>query len=704
MDIALNVPGLREMSLRIEIGDIVQLRQLCFEQTSKKYHNDRQLELGSAPYIQNDGVVWGINRFNETLSLRVDGLAPVSMLFNARFTIQRSRIEAMWTATMAAQHSLSQSNEGWLRSVLFPDASDGRQQTNLNKASVVLDQYDHMLNYEQLRAVDNILNAAYGLIPYIISGPPGTGKTKTMVELALQLLRKDETSHLLMCAPSDQAADTLVQRLSKHLQLGQMLRLNASSRNFPEVPNSILPYCYIDVDMFALPPFEQLMRVQVIVTTCRDADMLLKAHVSNATLFELERSMRLAIHPKGDHMVETLHWRGLLMDEAAQANELEALIPLHVVAPPNGQHLPEQNLPIFVMAGDQCQLGPRTASKTTVLQKSLFERILERPIYSEHPLARSKQKSGTILPLTREMLPILRPPFTNLIRNYRSHPAIIAVPSHSFYSDTLEPEAIETDSLRSVPVWKGREWPVVFISHDNPDEIEHDGGGWYNVQEAKIASMYARSFLESGLIRAEEICIMSPFRAQVSLLRRMSRQAPFSMPAVNIGPLEAFQGLESRLVILCTTRTRDRFLEQDLAKGLGVIHEPRRFNVALTRAKHGLVVIGNPAVLEKDRHWSTFMTFCHRNGLWDERRREEWKPSSDVTTMPRLEKQLLQAELDLENSREHQEHLANGIRKLGIADDDETMLWRSGIEAAEQVLQEDVESTTDVNEEEHLSG
>jgi hypothetical protein len=114
---------------------------------------------------------------------------------------------------------------------------------------------------------------------------------------------------------------------------------------------------------------------------------------------------------------------------------------------------------------------------------------------------------------------------------------------------------------------------------------------------------------------------MSPFAAQVKLLRRLIRGSNYGKGRglwdVNIGPLEAFQGLESRVVIICTTRTRQRFVKVDTERGLGIVHQKRKMNVALTRAKEGLFVIGSPEVLDKDEHWRSFLAYCWRNGLVD---------------------------------------------------------------------------------------
>jgi superfamily I DNA and/or RNA helicase len=218
------------------------------------------------------------------------------------------------------------------------------------------------------------------------------------------------------------------------------------------------------------------------------------------------------------------------------------------------------------------------------------------------------------------MLPIIYPPFANLIRNYRSHPAILSVPSSLFYNDTLIPEAATPNTpLQASSLWRGRKWPVLFFPNKANDEIERDGGGWYNVSEAKLACSVAQTLVEVARVKQADICIMSPFAAQVRLLRSFIRSNAYGGGSglwdVNIGPLEAFQGLEKRVVIICTTRTRSRFLGEDAKRGLGIVGQKRKMNVALTRAKEALFVIGNPEVLGQDEHWRQWLAFCWRNGL-----------------------------------------------------------------------------------------
>lgn len=241
----------------------------------------------------------------------------------------------------------------------------------------------------------------------------------------------------------------------------------------------------------------------------------------------------------------------------------------------------------------------------------MFARLFKRAVYADHPLARGK-------PLTKSLLPIPCPAFANLKRNYRSHPAILAVPSSLFYADDLEPEASDTNRLADWDRWRGRRWPVLFHDNASQDELELPGllegtGGWFNAGEVEISCQYAASLVKSGLVEQSEVCIMSPFKAQVQRLRKRMRDR--RMWDVNIGPLEAFQGLERGVVILCVTRSRAKFVEHDQRMGWGVIGDPNKMNVALTRAKYGLIVVGGREILLEDPNWRAFVDYCERNGL-----------------------------------------------------------------------------------------
>ena len=138
------------------------------------------------------------------------------------------------------------------------------------------------------KAVSAIQSRTYGSICYLINGPPGTGKTKTIVESVTQLANdSDFVGTILLCAPSDPAADTLASRLKAFFGPETMLRLNEYSRTFAEVPQDLLSYCYVDQDIFNIPPFKLLMSYKIVITTCRGAEILIQARVTNRDLVSL---------------------------------------------------------------------------------------------------------------------------------------------------------------------------------------------------------------------------------------------------------------------------------------------------------------------------------------------------------------------------------------------------------------------------------
>jgi len=108
--------------------------------------------------------------------------------------------------------------------------------------------------------------------------------------------------------------------------------------------------------------------------------------------------------------------------------------------------------------------------------------------------------------------------------------------------------------------------------------------------------------------------VMAPWREQVWKLREQLRKE--GLNAVDVGTVEDFQGRESRVVIISCVRSNPRFLEEDGRKGLGFVFERKRMNVAITRAKELLVVIGNGALLQRDPYWKAFLAFTIRNKLY----------------------------------------------------------------------------------------
>lgn len=399
--------------------------------------------------------------------------------------------------------------------------------------------------------------------------------------------------HILACAPSHSAADTIALRLIRHLKPGEMYRINDITRSpaGSEVPPNLKMYTYITDTYFSFPPWEKLMAAKVVVCDCMGAFELLKARCTNRDIASVQEFYGKAF----SEPLTSWHWTHLFIDEAAQAREPETLVPLMVVAPGGNQGIP---LPKVVYAGDSNQLGPMILSATARengLAVSLFERLLARQIYSEHPLARMNIYRRT----TEDTW--YRPAFVNLIRNYRSHPGILMMPSAMFYNSTLLAEAPSTSTLTKWTNLPNSQVPVLYYPSHGDEYWIQDTAGWYNPSEISITTNLINHLIDKEntpdtVVYPSEIAVIAPFREHVIRTRNTLRTQ--NLGAVDVGTVENYQGGERRITILNCVRATERFLEWDRKKGRGVIGERRRFNVAVTRAKELLIIVGNPKILQ----------------------------------------------------------------------------------------------------------
>ena len=277
---------------------------------------------------------------------------------------------------------------------------------------------DATLNEEQSAAIQAITSRDH-TIPYLISGPPGTGKTRTLVAAILAILHVNPHAHILACAPSNPAADTITSRLVPHLAAKQLFRLNPPNRTFAEVPDDVLRYCHIENDNFGLPPYHELMTFRVVVTHCLDAAILVDARATNVDTMGTEQVCLPVFHPHQPRVLP--HWTHLLVDEAGQASEPEMAIPLSVVLPPPVQHAGPE--PVVVLCGDIHQLGPSISSEDArqgELDVSLLERLFDREVYASHQMSRTSIQRSSVH-VNGHSDP---PSFANLVRVSPQSPAL----------------------------------------------------------------------------------------------------------------------------------------------------------------------------------------------------------------------------------------------------------------------------------------
>ncbi|XP_019524085.1 PREDICTED: RNA helicase Mov10l1 [Hipposideros armiger] len=431
--------------------------------------------------------------------------------------------------------------------------------------------FNPVLNENQKLAVRRILSGDCRPLPYILFGPPGTGKTVTIIEAVLQVYHALPDSRVLICAPSNSAADLVCLRLHESwaLRPGTMVRVNATCRFEETASPAIRPYCRDGEDIW------KASRFRIIVTTC-----------SSAGLF-YQIGVRVG------------HFTHVFVDEAGQASEPECLIPLGLVSEVSGQ---------IILAGDPMQLGPVIKSRLALaygLNVSMLERLMSRPVYLRDEDAFGA--CGAYNPLL----------VTKLVKNYRSHAALLALPSRLFYHRELEvcADPKVTTSLLGWEKLPKKSFPLLFHGVRGSEAREGRSPSWFNPAEAVQVMRYCCLLVRSASsqVSACDIGVITPYRKQVEKIKILLRNV--DLMDIKVGSVEEFQGQEYLVIVISTVRSNENRFEDD-RYFLGFLSNSKRFNVAITRPKALLIVVGNPHVLVKDPCFGALLEHSVTNGVY----------------------------------------------------------------------------------------
>lgn len=431
----------------------------------------------------------------------------------------------------------------------------------------------------------------------VLHGPPGTGKTTTVVEIIRRAVRRRQ--RVLVCAPSNLGVDNVLERL---LAWGEnVVRLGHPARVLPTLrehtldllvekhPDARLARKMVK-EAFAVfrqagkwtrskpePGAKQQMRQEARallgdarkMETSAIQQILHSTPIVCSTLTGLDRDLL------GDRRFDLL-----VIDEACQSTEPACWIPLAWADR-------------VVLAGDHCQLPPTVVSVEASrlgFGISLLERLVG-------------QYQDTI---TRR-----------LDVQYRMHEQIMAFSSNEFYEGTLIADlSVRQHRLCELPAVESTtltEAPVTFIDTAGAgydEEKEPDGESRLNPQEANLAANKVRQLIAAGL-RGEDIAVIAPYAAQVRLLRKQLAD----VPGLEIDSVDGFQGREKEAVVLSLVRS-------NLEGEIGFLVDIRRTNVALTRARRGLIVIGDSATLAHHPFYARLCEYFESIGayhtVWEE--------------------------------------------------------------------------------------
>ncbi|MDE6771161.1 MAG: AAA family ATPase [Muribaculaceae bacterium] len=447
------------------------------------------------------------------------------------------------------------------------------------------------LNKTQEEAVNKVL---YAKDVAIVHGPPGTGKTTTLVEAINETLRRE--SQVLVCAQSNMAVDWISEKL---VDRGiHVLRLGNPSR----VNDKMLSFTY-ERRFESHPDYPDLWSVRKAIRELQGArrhateqwhqkmDRLksrateLEIRINN-DLFNTAHVIASTLVGSASRLLEGMRFPTLFIDEGAQALEAACWIPLRRAGR-------------VILAGDHCQLPPTVKCHEALkggLGKSLMERLVEN-----HP------ESVSLLDT-----------------QYRMNEEIMRFSSDWFYNGAMKaaPEVKFRGILDyDTPI----EWidtAETSLGYDNPEEpssepdisfretLAGNSFGRLNKDEAILTLLTLQKYIERigrqrFLDERIDVGVISPYRAQVQYLRRLIKNTPFFRQfrsAISIDTVDGFQGQERDVILISLVRSND-------SGNIGFLRDLRRMNVAMTRARMKLIIIGSAATLARHPFYRQLLSY-----------------------------------------------------------------------------------------------
>lgn len=454
------------------------------------------------------------------------------------------------------------------------------------------------LNRAQEQAVGEVLRARDVMV---VHGPPGTGKTTTLVEAVCEVLRREP--QVMVCAQSNTAVDWMAELLSDRgvnvLRIGNPARVtdkmlsHTYERRFEAHPDYPALWAVRRTirQLYSMPRKSRGGSFHQKIARLRERADELETRIRHA-LFDGARVVASTLAGAAHPLLAGRHFHTLFIDEAAQALEAACWIAI-------------ARADRVVLAGDHCQLPPTVKCPEALragLGCTLMERIAER-----------------------------RPEAVRLLTvQYRMNEELMRFPSEWFYGGQLQ----AAPEVRRRSLLDEMDWPLVWVetggtdgecAADGLDTADGDvqpgtpcgetlaaGRSWVNREEARLAMRALRSYVHRiGRRRLSEervdVGIISPYRAQVQLLRSLLRSDEYLRPLrrqITVNTVDAFQGQERDVVLVSLVRAND-------SGRIGFLSDLRRMNVAMTRARMKLILVGDSATLGHHRFYKTLYGRCH---------------------------------------------------------------------------------------------
>lgn len=460
----------------------------------------------------------------------------------------------------------------------------------------------YQINESQAEAVWKVLHNKDNIS--LIQGPPGTGKTSTIVSIISELRSTSPTykPRILACAPSNAAVDEIEKRLRDGIydSNGNLERVVvARFGKFENIIDEEMSNLKIRMSSLSRDVNEKKRRRQEPQISGWDAETLdAQINQINEEIEEIKKSLRdstddnknekprrikelseadiicATLTGSGHDILAEFTFQAVIIDEAAQAIELTSLIPMKF------------NPSWCVLVGDSNQLPPTVLSRVATdffYEQSLFTRIQRSAPNSVHMLN----------------------------TQYRMHPEICRFPSQLFYSSQLQ-DATGLEQLRNQR-WHAKSIFSPYRFFDVLGIMGQDQNSFYNKEEAIIAVQLVETLIKDfpEIDFRERIGVITPYKRQLAEIKRLFIQKiPTELyKAMEFNTVDGFQGKEKDIIIFSCVRAGRE-------SSIGFLKDIRRMNVALTRAKSSLFILGNRQTLEKNLQWKELIEDATRRQLY----------------------------------------------------------------------------------------
>lgn len=537
---------------------------------------------GTVSYVDGDRMVVTVPDSAPLLELQ-QSTDPIGVQLSFDETSYKLMFEALDRVMKAKNNRLA-----YLRDLFYSHQKAGRFSFEPMKFP--------WLNPTQERAVNEVL---WAKDVAIVHGPPGTGKTTTLVEAINETLMRE--SQVLVCAQSNMAVDWISEKLVDRginvLRIGNPTRVN----------DKMLGFTY-ERRFESHADYPQLWAIRKAIRELRKNRKKgsenyhqkmdrLKSRAAeielriNAELFGEARVIACTLVGSAHHLLEGMKFGTLFIDEAAQALEAACWIPM-------------KRASRVILAGDHCQLPP-TVKSIAALRAGLGKTLMER-------IAENKPEVVTLLKI-----------------QYRMNDEIMRFSSDWFYGGKVEsaPQIkyrsvldydhpitwIDTSNEENQITIEGEDAPEdsastsssVSAANQNSDlnfkeQFVGESFGRINKAEAELTLLtLAEYFTKIGKQRVLEeridVGIISPYRAQVQYLKKLIKKYEFFKPyrrLISVNTVDGFQGQERDVILISLVRSNDE-------GQIGFLKDLRRMNVAMTRARMKLIILGNKDTMTK---------------------------------------------------------------------------------------------------------